>query len=456
MKAFWSRPPLFLAVVFASMAWTPVGAQGRLPSPAADAAEELLEVVRTGDRARIRGFVEGRFTAEFIAAFPLDDYHVPVLASFGRQIQGLEIASVTLSGPFATSMLLTGPGKRLEVRVAVEPGPPHRIIHVGWQNAGPEIKAQSLGDLGEELELLADVPPFSGVVLVARGGEVLFHEAYGSADIVTGRLNRLETRFDIGSLNKLFTSTAILRLAQDGRLALDDPVGKYLDGFRPEVAQRVTIRHLLAFRSGFDDYLSHPQFEADPKRFREPADFLPLAREQELRFEPGSRWHYSNMGFVLLGAIIERVTSRGYHRVIDDLVFGPARMESAGAIGGAEAARRYELRDGRFESTDGLYPEVGSPAGGGFASAMDLHRFVEALLAHGLLNEPSTALLLNNFEAQAGGGILPEEVGYSGGAPGVNAVFLVLPAERQTVIVLGNIGPVAVDAIARRVKEILD
>ncbi len=456
MHTLWNRPRLFFAAVLSFMLWIPARAQGQLPSPAADAAAELLEVARAGDRARIRAFIEARFTIEFINAFPMDDYHVPVFASLGRQIHGLEIADRTLAGPDAVSMILAGPGKRLEVRLRVEPEPPHRITYVGWQNAGPEINARSLGDLGKELKRLADLPPFSGVVLVTRAGEVLLHEAYGPADLVTGRLNRPETRFDIGSLNKLFTSTAILRLAQDGRLDLDDVIGKHLDGFRSEVAERVTIRHLLTFRSGLDDYLSHPQFEADPKRFIEPADYLPLAREQELRFEPGGGWHYSNLGFVLLGAIIERVTGRGYHQVNDDLIFRPARMESAGPIGGAEAARRYELHDGRFESTDPLYPDVGSPAGGGFASAMDLQRFIEALLDYRLLNEQNTALLLNNFEAQRNGGSLPEEVSFAGGAPGVNAILSTRPAERQTVIMLGNIGPLAADAIARRIQELVE
>jgi D-alanyl-D-alanine carboxypeptidase len=456
MRTSWNRPRLLFAVLLVSVLWTPGSARGQLPSPAADAAEQLLEVVRAGDRARIRAFIETRFTTEFVDAYPLDEYHVPVLASLGRQIQDLEIAGRTLSGPHAASMLLTGPGRRLEVRLHVEPEPPHRIASLGWQDAGPEFDVRSLGDLDRELERLAHLPPFSGVVLVARGGEVLFQGAYGSADLVTGRPNRPETRFDIGSLNKLFTSTAILRLAEEGRLALDDPLGRYLDGFRSSVAERVTIRQLLQHRSGFGDYLSHPQFEADPQRFTELADFLPLARAQEPSFEPGSRVQYSNMGFVLLGAVIEQATGRRYHQVIEDLVFVPARMVSAGPVGGAEAARRYELHGGRFEPTDPRYPAVGSPAGGGFAAATDLHRFMEALLDHRLLNERNTTLLLNDFEGSAENRTLPDEVGFAGGAPGVNALILTRPAERQTVILLSNIGPFAAAPVARRIQQVVE
>jgi CubicO group peptidase (beta-lactamase class C family) len=113
-------------------------------------------------------------------------------------------------------------------------------------------------------------------------------------------------------------------------------------------------------------------------------------------------------------------------------------MESAGPIGGADAARGDELHDGHFEFTDPLYPDVGSPAGGGYATAADLHRFIEALLGHALLNEQNTALLLNGFEGPAEGGILPEEFSFAGGAPGINAILLSRTAERETVILMGT------------------
>jgi D-alanyl-D-alanine carboxypeptidase len=427
----------------------PAAAIAQLPSPAADLAEELLEVVRSGDRPRIRAFVEARFSPDFIQAYPLDEYHVPVLASLGRQVEGLESAAVELAGPFEAFVLLSGAGRRMEVRVAVDPEPPHTIQGLGWGDAAPEIRARSPDELARELRRLAAVPPLSGVLLVARGRDVLLHEAYGPADMATGLVNQPETRFDVGSLNKLFTATAILRLARDGALGLDDTLGRFLDDFPPHVAERVTVRQLLEFRSGFGDYLEHPRFLEDPKRFNAPGDFLPLARAQELHFEPGAGVRYSNMGYVLLGAILERVTGRGYHDVMDELVFRPAGMRSAGARGGPDAARRYELQHGRFEAADALYPDVGSPAGGGFAAAADLHAFVEALLDGVLLEEEDVALLLSGFEART----VPEEVSFSGGAMGVNAAVRIDTADRLTVILLGNMGPLAADAMARRVQQ---
>lgn len=257
--------------------------------------------------------------------------------------------------------------------------------------AGPGIRASSLDDLRPELRRLARNDEFSGTVLVATAGEIRFHGAFGFADREAGRPNRPETRFDLGSLNKLFTATAIVRLAQDGRLELSAPLGEYLSGFRPAVAERATLLHLLQHRSGLGDYLSHPEFEADPKRFTGPDDFLPLAREQGLAFEPGTGMRYSNMGFVLLGDVIESATGRGYHESIEDLVYRPAGMATAGPTGGATAARRYHRGESGFVTMDSLYPDVGTPAGGRFAAALDLHRFVTALLEHELLDPENTA-----------------------------------------------------------------
>jgi D-alanyl-D-alanine carboxypeptidase len=429
-------------------------AAAQLPSPARDAVVDLLEVVRSGDRPRIRAFLEARFTAEFVAAHPVDGYHVPVLASLGRQVGGLESERVDLSGPTEVTMLLAGPGRELELRLVVEAEPPHRIQYLGWGAPGPVIRAAALAELDLELRRLADAARFSGVVLVADGGAIRYHEAYGWAERAAGAANQRTTRFDIGSLSKLFTTAAVLRLAQDCRLDLDDPIGKYLGGFPADVAERVTILQLLGHRSGFGDYLTHPEFEAAPQRFRTPADYLPLARGQQLGFEPGTAWRYSNMGFVVLGAILEEVTGRGYDEVIDALVYRPAGMATAGPAGGADAARRYDLQHGRFVATDSLYPGRGSPAGGGFAAAVDLHRFVAALLDHRLLDERYTALLLSDFPAPAEAGEVPERFGFSGGAPGVSAVLLSGRAEGRTVILLANTTPFAADSFARRILEL--
>jgi len=431
----------------------PAATHGQLPSPAADTAEELLEVVLAGDEPRLQSFLETRFIPLFHELLPMAE-HLAIFASLRKELEGREVDGIELEGPFEVRLYFTGRGAPLEFRVAVEEDVPHRIEYVGWGPAGPEIAARSLAGLKAELQGLADEDAFSGVVLAVTSDGVRFHEAFGPADRTTGRPVLPDTRFDLGSIGKLFTATAVLRLVQDGQMRLTDPVERYLEGFSPEVAG-VTVEQLLRHRSGLEDYLSHPEFEADPNRFAEPADFLPLAREQEPAFEPGTGMRYSNLGFVVLGAIVEVVTGQGYHDVIDELVFRPAEMRTAGPEGGSAAARRYHRMPGEWMHVDGQYPHVGTPAGGGFAAAMDLVRFVDALLEHRLLSDRYTALLLNDFDPSSADVGLPRQFEFSGGADGVNAVLLVRPAERETIVVLSNTEPFPLERVARHVQLLL-
>lgn len=434
-----------------------VEAVAQTSSPATAAADELLQAIRSGDEAQRQALIETRFTRELRAHVSMEE-HLRMLAGWERSLVGMEVEGVLELGATEARLILEGTDRLVELRVVVEPDPPHGIAGIEVGAAGPplgaELNARTLEEVERELERLAEEDRFSGVVLVATPDRVLYRSAHGPSDREEGRPIRPETRFDIGSIYKLFTSTAILRLVQDGHLALADPLGTHLDGFDAPVAERVTAEHLLRHRSGLGDYLSHPAFEADPKRFRRPADYLPLARRQELAFEPGTRGRYSNMGFVLLGAIIESVTGRDFHEVVDELVFLPAGMATAGPAGGPDAARRYHHMPDGWLRVDAEYPDIASPAGGGFATATDLQRFVEALLDHRLLDAEHTALLLNDFEQPVDATALPPVFGFAGGADGVAAALMARPAERTTVVVLANVDAFPVETLARYVLEL--
>jgi hypothetical protein len=245
-----------------------------------------VEVVLANDDPRLQAFLEARVIPLFLHFLPMAE-HLAIFASLRRELEGRDLDGIELEGPFEVRLYFAGRGDPLELRVAVEGEEPHRIEYVAGGAAGPEIAAQSLEGLQAELQRLADEDAFSGVVLALTADGVRFHEAFGPAD------------------------------------------------------RTVTVEELLKHRSGLGDYLAHPEFEADPNRFVEPADFLPLARTQAPAFEPGTATRYSNLGFVLLGAIIEVVTGQGYHEVIHELVFRPAELRTAGPAGGPEAARRY-------------------------------------------------------------------------------------------------------------------
>jgi CubicO group peptidase (beta-lactamase class C family) len=193
------------------------------------------------------------------------------------------------------------------------PAPPHHLLAIKVDDADaddlagpprPMTESEALTAIEEAASEAAAADTLSGVVLVARDGRPLLHKAWGLASRELSVANRPDTKFNLGSINKLFTQVALGQLLEQGRISLDDPVGKHLPDYpNREAASRVTIRHLVEMRSGIGNIFG-PGFEATPKdRLRRNADFLPLFAAEPLLFEPGKESHYSNGGYVVLGEV---------------------------------------------------------------------------------------------------------------------------------------------------------
>ena len=163
-------------------------------------------------------------------------------------------------------------------------------------------------------------------MLVAKDGEVLFGKAYGMADRDKGIPNQLDTKFNLGSVGKTFTGVAIAQLAQEGKLAFDDPVGKYVSVLPADIADKVTIEQLLTHTSGFGDFMT-PEYHANKDNVLTIPEFMRYVVNQPLRFEPGTAHQYSNGGYILLGAVIESVSGKSYYDYIREHVLEPAGME---------------------------------------------------------------------------------------------------------------------------------
>jgi D-alanyl-D-alanine carboxypeptidase len=155
-------------------------------------------------------------------------------------------------------------------------------------------------------------------------------QAYGLADRQRNIPNSLKTRFRIGSMNKMFTAVAILQLVSAGKLKLDDPLGKYLTDYpNKELASKVTISQLLSHTGGTGEFFG-PESDRHALELRTHEDYLQLLGSCPLRFEPGSRFEYNNYGFLILGAVIDRVSGKSYYDYVRDHVYGPAGMTSNG------------------------------------------------------------------------------------------------------------------------------
>ncbi|MCA1694096.1 MAG: beta-lactamase family protein [Actinobacteria bacterium] len=175
-------------------------------------------------------------------------------------------------------------------------------------DCGREAVLEQLLDDAAVLPVAPQPAGESSPALIARNDRVLFSHTYGLADRKQRIPNTLQTRFRIGSMNKMFTAVAILQLVEAGKVKLTAPVGTYLPGYpNQQVATKVTIHQLLTHTGGTGDIFG-PSFDAHRKELRTLADYVSLYGKRGLEFAPGSQWAYSNCGFILLGVVIERVT----------------------------------------------------------------------------------------------------------------------------------------------------
>ena len=187
-------------------------------------------------------------------------------------------------------------------------------------------EADALKAVSARADKLASEDEFSGAVLIAKDGRVLFSHAYGLADRNRRIPNTIRTRFRIGSMNKMFTAVATLQLVEAGKIKLTAPLGTYLPDYpNRDVATKVTIHQLLTHTGGTGDIFG-PDFDAHRNELRTLADYVKLYGKRGLEFEPGSSWAYSNYGFILLGVVIEKVTGHSYYDYMQQHIYAPARM----------------------------------------------------------------------------------------------------------------------------------
>jgi D-alanyl-D-alanine carboxypeptidase len=317
--------------------------------------------------------------------------------------------------------------------------------------------------LRARLEAATEAGEFSGAVLVARDGSTLFEGAYGLADREAGVPNTLLTQFRVGSMNKMLTAVATLQLVQAGSLRLDVPLGEYLTDYpNAELAAQVTLHHLLTHTGGTGDIFG-PQFMEHRSELRDPSDYLRLYGTRGLQFAPGAQHVYSNYGFMLLGAVIERVAGTSYDDYVAARVHAPAGMTATGAApeDSLVPARSvgYMRQAGALVSNAPTLPWRGTPAGGGYSTVGDLASFAVALREHRLLDSAHTALLVSGkvpvgtafqyaygFIDRVVGG--RRFVGHGGGAPGMNGELAFEPNGGYVVVVLSNFDPQAAGQVA--------
>jgi CubicO group peptidase (beta-lactamase class C family) len=428
------------------------------PAQGKQRVDAFFAALSAGDPAGFEAMAKANFDPAMLARRTPEDRRQMVervKSDFGRM--RLVSADRRDNGPVLLKVS-GATGLQATIEITLGPPPDERIMRVAIElgeagggepaePAPPEINGrmdpQALAaGLDAYLAPLVASGEFSGVVLLAKQGVPVYEKAFGQADRAQGTANTVSTRFNIGSINKIFTKTAILQLVSRNALKLSDTIGTLLPDYPNETSRAATVAQLLEHQGGIADFFG-PAFAAAPKdQFRSNADYYRFVSSLPPAFAPGARREYCNGCYIVLGAIIEKVSGMPYETYVARHVYSPAAMTTAGPLG-TGAAVGYTRRDGAGEGPPRdnrtMHGVSGSAAGGGYATARDLLVFDEALRQGKLADKAATAQLLQVADVTPGRS--EGSLGIAGGAAGLNAI---LESSRDwTVVVLANLDPPA-------------
>lgn len=312
---------------------------------------------------------------------------------------------------------------------------------------------------------------FSGVVLIGKGDSIIYQSAHGNANYEAKITNELHTQFRLASLSKQFTAAALLLLEQNGKVKLDEPVSTYLPQLKPEIAENITIHHLLSHSSGLARDIETLSTKELGKTYISVDSIISLINTSDLLYHPGEKWSYSNLGYNLAAKVIESVTGKSYGIAMDSLLFKPLGMTNTAH----ESSKNYtpKLAYGYVESPDSImraaYEDKSYVVGAGsiYASAYDLFIWSRAILNKKILNQKSLDKLFSRQSGRYGYGwfvdnyVWPpvndvnhaKNMHHDGGSPGFESKLSILTKHDIVVIVLSNKLPSNLSGIANRITN---
>jgi len=466
-------------------------------TPAGQLMARFFDAFNRGDVQFVHDFVAAHYADPLADPGPQEDQAVwnsldyttsLVMALEHDPSCGLQFHSIERDKPDEVAVLvqcgLAGEWVFIKMRTALDE--PTHLIELRTRpalmppNASHDqapTETELTADLDRFLTPLCDADIFAGVALVAKNGERIYERAFGLASREFDVPNWIDTKFNVGSLNKMFTGVGIAQLVERGMLSHEDTLAQRLPEFPHPAADRITLHHLLSHLSGIGSYWNE-RFEANRARIRTVSDFLALFSDQPPVYQPDERWYYSNGGYVILGAIIERVTGQDYYDFMRESVYYPAGMEHTDAyevdrpipnlavgythINYAGLRELGEVRNNLF-----IHVIKGGPGGGGFSTAEDLLRFDQALRNNILLDANSTERLLNGKVEVRGPTVKyaygfydrlingQRVVGHHGNFPGLGPQFDMYLDSGYTVVILTNSDPAVSQIVADHLRDLL-
>ncbi len=455
-------------------------AQSEAAKSAEARAREAIEVLSSGDRAKFKQFILASYTEEALKA-PMQQ-RLNAFSSIHDNSRGFEIHGVQDTTPDSATLLVKNKltGGWDAIFVGVDPTAPYKIRGIGFRPAKPkgEQSAKALGDkdMARELDTLvkrlAEADVFSGTVLLAKDGKPVYSAAFGAANKDFNVPNKLDTKFNLGSMNKMFTGVAIAQLVEKGKLSFDDPLSKFIPDFPDaESAKKIQIKHLLTHTAGLGGYFTKRYQDMSRANLRTVDDMMALAKQDEkLQFEPGSKWQYSNTGMLVLGKVIEIVSGQTYFDYVRDNIYKPAGMTNTDCYEldriNTNLAVGYhkQFTDNGISWGNNVFMHVmrGGPQGGGYSTVDDLLKFDQALRGGKLvspamfktLTTPKPEIKSPNYGYGFGVNTEAGTAGHSGGFPGINSELTMHLNSGWTAIVMSNYSQAA-QPVVQRIAELV-
>ncbi|HEX9173385.1 MAG TPA: serine hydrolase [Telluria sp.] len=308
-------------------------------------------------------------------------------------------------------------------------------------------------------------------VIVVKDGKTVYRKAYGMADVAKRQPLTPDTALRLGSITKQFTAVAILMLAEEGKIALGDPITKFLPDY-PTQGKTITIEHLLTHTSGIASYTGRPGYMLNMHKDLTVAQMIDSFKDAPMDFEPGTDWRYNNSGYFLLGAIIEKVSGKSYADFVAQRIFTPLGMTDT-AYEGHERGRApraigYSVAEKGFEPSRPVSMTQPYAAGSLVSTVDDLARWDVAISSGKLIKAASWKRAFTPYEVTTGkptkygyGWALSSlrgvpVIGHGGGINGFNTYAARIPGEKVFVAVLSNTdsGPVRAEHVANKVAAI--
>jgi len=320
------------------------------------------------------------------------------------------------------------------------------------------------GRLADYMDAAAKVEKFNGSVLVAKDGKILLAKGYGLANAEHEIPNTPETKFRLGSITKQFTATAILILQDQGKLKVADLIGKYLSD-APKAWEKVTIHHLLTHTSGIPSYTDDASYMKSMTKPETVESMIARFKDKPLAFEPGSKFHYDNSGYFLLGAIIDKVSGKPYEAFLKEAIFEPLGMTNTGYDRHAtvlpKRASGYDrLGDGLVNAP---YLDMNQPyaAGSLYSTVGDLFKWDRALKVGKPVSKAAMAAMFTPFKDNYAYGWAVgdhkghKQIGHGGGINGFATDFERYPEDDVCVAVLCNVVPANPGKVSRDLAGIV-